>query len=475
MGVLTPGAAADLDLRRAPDLVPDDGGLRRRIVLFYIFLVAVLNLGLGFGVAVYLGRRYRWITDDVGRWDVYGDTGQPDLDAFSFAQELADETKDPAGRPPHEEADETAAASPHVSQPGDSRPGETAAQLRSAEPERPKSAGEASIEQFQNEVEQYHDKLEQADQQLRANEEYPDAQAIEACLGSLLEATDEYLKGRGDVHVEFKEAFDQQPEFGAVTDNVQAAVEQQDAQIQSTQAAIEGFDYRDNLGDGCRSVLGETSRMIDANHHLRDTLDQAQVGATRAERRLDEIDPTECEDPLTGVNNRAGAEASLAQWWEKDPHRVRQFSAAMVDVDHFSQINEQYGHKVGDKILRMVAQLLESQGRSDCTVSRFSGQRFLYLFPDSDVRFTTNIAERARQMIEMTHFHYKEHDIQVTASCAVVEATPEDTADALISRAEATLQEAKRYGRNRTFLHEGSYPTPVVPPNFSLEQKSVTL
>ena len=97
------------------------------------------------------------------------------------------------------------------------------------------------------------------------------------------------------------------------------------------------------------------------------------------------------------------------------------------------------------------------------------------MFPDSDLRATTNAVERLRQIVELACFVYKNSEIRITVSCGVTEAVGEDTPDSVMARAEATLMEAKRYGRNRTFIHEGKYPTPVVPPKFPIEQRRMTL
>lgn len=317
--------------------------------------------------------------------------------------------------------------------------------------------------------------MTQADEELRTHAESPDAAAIEACLDSLMKATEEYLEERREAHDRFKAIHHAQPELSPVSDDLQVAIEQQDEQIENAGAAIEAFDYENNLEDGCLKMVGETGKLIDGSHQVRDTLDEAMVRVTHNEQRLGELHSATRNDPLTEIANRAGLEASLFEWWESDPQRVRQLCVAMIDIDYLAQINQEYGYRVGDQLLRTVAQFLKSECRGVGTVARFSGQRFLFLFPDTDIQVATNLVERVWQMIEMSHFHYHEFDIPVTVSCAVTGTTSEDTSDTLIARAEATLQEAKRYGRNRTFMHEGKYCTPVVPPNFSLEEKHITL
>ena len=503
----------------------------------FIFIVAVLNLGLGFGIAVYLGRRYRELVNP-DEWSAADFTvARPDQNAFSFSQESAvaeqattepnvdieptdtestdtestdtepidtepidteptdteptdteptdtepPDTEPIDNEPPDTEPTDTEPpdTEPPDTEPTDTEPTEARAETElaedvSPESQREKCESETMIEQFQDEVKQYHDRLEETDEKLRSSEDPSDAELVEACTASLLEATNQFLDSREKAHGNYRETCGEQPEFTAVNDNVQAAIERQDARIEAATAVFKAFDPKRDPNDSRQNVLSETAKLIDGNHQLRDSLDVALVSAGRGEEQLGEIDDGRSHDPLTGICSRAGLEAYLLDWWKKDPHHVRKLTVAMLDIDRFSKINEQYGHQVGDRILKAIAQLLEVERDDGDTVARLSGERFVYLAPDSDIRSTTNIVERVRQTVETTHFRYKEEDIQLTLSGAVAETVPQDTTDVLIGRAETTLQEAKRYGRNRTFIYEGKYPAPVVPPNFSLDEKTIDL
>jgi PleD family two-component response regulator len=108
-------------------------------------------------------------------------------------------------------------------------------------------------------------------------------------------------------------------------------------------------------------------------------------------------------------------------------------------------------------------------------MTRLGGPRFLLLLPDVDIPVVTGLVERLRQAIELMRFQYQEFEIRITASCGVAPALPEDTPDAIFGRLEHAVGEAKRYGSNRTFLHEGKYPTPVIAPSFPLSERTITL
>ncbi len=431
----------------------------------YIFIVAVLNLGLGFAGAVYLGRRYVAMTGADYQPDDDLPIDQSDPSDFSFVEDMVADTDSVADEQPAEE-------------PATEEPPETNAETDepSPEPNAPESsADEPAIEQFQGEVERFGDRLQQADDQLRASNEDPDAAAIEACLADLKESTDEYLSGRGKAYGSFQEAHTDQPEFVGINDDVQAAVEQQDAQIEEVRAAFDALDCQSDPGDACRSALSETSKLIDGNHGLRDSLDRAAVGGARTEQRLEEMSAEQRVDPLTGICNRAGLEATLTEGLKTDGDRSAELSVALIDLDHFAQINEQHGHKIGDRILQEVAKVFEAEGGDKGTVARYSGQRFIFVLRDADARAATDAIERVRQIMEVTHFHLNEHDITLTITGAVTAVTADDTVDSLVGRSDSTLQEARRYGRNRTFLNDGKFPTPVVPPTLSLEENSITL
>ena len=77
--------------------------------------------------------------------------------------------------------------------------------------------------------------------------------------------------------------------------------------------------------------------------------------------------------------------------------------------------------------------------------------------------------EMMRQLLEETRFEHDGERIEVTVSAAIAPSQPDDDVDSLVERLSNTLTEAKRYGRNRTFVHEGKFPTPVVPPNLKID------
>jgi diguanylate cyclase len=337
------------------------------------------------------------------------------------------------------------------------------------------SPRETSIARMQEGVTQYQDMLVATDEELRGHCEQPDAAAIEATFTSIQEATHRYRDDRDQAHEAFEQAHRDQPQFSGIRDDLQAVVDHQNLQIETLEELIEAFDFDEDLADGCRQMVDETSKLIETSHQLRDTLDRAMAGAARTEPNLAEVDASLLEDPLTGLATRTGLEARLLDWWEKGTDRHHSLHAAALDIDDFGRVNQQYGQKAGDELIRAVAEFLKSHCRGAVITARLAGQRFLVLFGDTDSRSVTDVVERTRQALEMSRFDYRGQQIRLTLSCAVVQVGADDTSDSLIARTEAVLSEAKRCGRNRTFVYEGGLPAAVIPPNFPLEEQLVAL
>ena len=152
----------------------------------------------------------------------------------------------------------------------------------------------------------------------------------------------------------------------------------------------------------------------------------------------------------------------------------RQIAVALLDVDEFAQVNEQYGEAGGDRVLQAIAQLIEVQQQGESILSQFAGQQVFMLFPDADARYATGVAERIRQTIEATRFECDGQTIYLTTSFAVVAECPP------IRRRPCRGGWSRRfanrsYGRNRTFVNEGQYATPVLPPKIAVKEQPLAV
>jgi diguanylate cyclase (GGDEF)-like protein len=176
--------------------------------------------------------------------------------------------------------------------------------------------------------------------------------------------------------------------------------------------------------------------------------DLAEAPATeqmRASEKWAQLARLALTDRLTGLSNRHAGERAL----ERDAARARRagspFSLALLDLDNFKQVNDRYGHAVGDEILRQVSQVLASTFRASDLAVRWGGDEFLILLPDVAAKGAGIFAERARMQIETLTFAGG----NVTISGGVVEMGKDESPRDALERADAQLYEAKRGGRNR--------------------------
>ena len=154
-------------------------------------------------------------------------------------------------------------------------------------------------------------------------------------------------------------------------------------------------------------------------------------------------------DELTGLYNRRGMKEQLQKEISRSTRTGRPFTVAMGDIDHFKNINDTYGHHCGDYVLAALSGLLKSTMRSHDLLSRWGGEEFLILLPDTDLEYGKIIAERLRQVIEQHYFEYEGKSIQLTMSFGIHAPKVTNEIEALIKEADESLYEAKKQGRNR--------------------------
>ena len=150
-------------------------------------------------------------------------------------------------------------------------------------------------------------------------------------------------------------------------------------------------------------------------------------------------------DALTGIPNRRAAERALEVEQSRRERAQSPLSVVIVDIDHFKQVNDRFGHPIGDEVLGVVAATLDGEARLADTVARWGGEEFLAVLA-VPLEGALAFAERARAAVERAPAPRVGH---VTVSMGAAEAAAGEAPSAAIARADARLYEAKRGGRNR--------------------------
>ncbi|MGX9366776.1 diguanylate cyclase [Desulfoplanes sp. PS50] len=181
-----------------------------------------------------------------------------------------------------------------------------------------------------------------------------------------------------------------------------------------------------------------------------DELDVIADGFNRllgtAENLVREKDRLARRDTLTGIGNRLCFDETLSAEVQRARRYQMRLSLIIFDIDHFKRVNDIHGHDVGDEVLKAVAQVVRTSVRRTDILARWGGEEFVVLVPETGLDATLTLAEKLRTAIETHHFPPVG---RVTASFGATELCPDDSADALLKRADQGLLQAKEQGRNR--------------------------
>jgi diguanylate cyclase (GGDEF)-like protein len=154
-------------------------------------------------------------------------------------------------------------------------------------------------------------------------------------------------------------------------------------------------------------------------------------------------------DPLTGLPNRRALMDRLQVEWARMRRHGGELSFIMADIDHFKQVNDTYGHSVGDTVLRRVAKTIARQCRASDLPARYGGDELAVVVPSEAVADAVHLAERCRREIAMVGLPANGASIRPTATFGVADAVGVPVAELLVDRADQALYRAKAAGRNR--------------------------
>ena len=208
--------------------------------------------------------------------------------------------------------------------------------------------------------------------------------------------------------------------------------------------------------DGISYFLGEHNQEEDnANRAIFSSmignLSQTQRRLVKANATLKESEDIAIErsfiDPLTGLGNRRRLEQGLDAEIARARRGRRRLSLIMCDLDKFKNINDEFGHDIGDVILKEFANIISLSVREFDVATRFGGEEFVILMPGTDLDNAVAAADRIRTTLEEKEFNPLK--LKVTASFGAAILSSKDSPESLLKRADKALYEAKDSGRNR--------------------------
>ncbi len=157
-------------------------------------------------------------------------------------------------------------------------------------------------------------------------------------------------------------------------------------------------------------------------------------------------------DPLTGLYNRRYFIEQIELEFKRSKRYNRDLSLLMLDIDHFKSVNDNYGHQVGDIVLRKISSIIINQLRDSDLAFRYGGEEFMVILPETKADDAINVAKRMKQEILETEHTYRNLNFKVTASIGIVSLKDKlgkfKTADDIIKKVDDNLYKAKNSGRN---------------------------
>ena len=178
---------------------------------------------------------------------------------------------------------------------------------------------------------------------------------------------------------------------------------------------------------------------------LRQNLKQKHDALQAASSKLTEL---ASRDELTGLWNRREFMRLLQDEARRAARHQTSFCVAIIDIDHFKNVNDKYGHLTGDAVLHELGQLLEFSRRATDTLGRYGGEEFTLLLQGARLSTATVALERTRNLVAQHDWGTIAPDLQLTISAGISAWHPGDTLTAVMNRADAALYQAKSDGRN---------------------------
>lgn len=197
-------------------------------------------------------------------------------------------------------------------------------------------------------------------------------------------------------------------------------------------------------------IAQQMAQVHDANIQMQ--LQQMELSAANA--RLEDLATT---DGLTGIKNHRAFQEKVREEFDRARRYGTSLSVALLDVDHFKDYNDSFGHPEGDQVLKQVAEVLEATARATDFVARYGGEEFVLILPETDAQYAIEAAERVRCAVAESTL--ERFGITISVGVSSLNLTTPDAA-AMIKEADVALYASKNEGRNRSTHYDTILPAP---------------
>ena len=214
-------------------------------------------------------------------------------------------------------------------------------------------------------------------------------------------------------------------------------------------AGSRSVEYTFRLSGDCWIAIGrDQSNQIELVSQMSVLISELEKTVAVERQRTWVLGDPSGRDALTGIENRRGVESALAAIDEQYQNTGKGFSILSVDIDHFKQLNDVYGHPAGDKVLQKVALVLKETTRETDCVARVGGEAFMVIASETELPLSLDLAERLRRAVETSKMPDSAGKVTVSIGVSSTQKKVKRTKEELLLLAERALYDAKKSGRN---------------------------
>ncbi len=209
---------------------------------------------------------------------------------------------------------------------------------------------------------------------------------------------------------------------------------------------------KEQLEQVVQTVMSSTKYMIDQNVALEETLAQSSAAVQELQRDLEIARQEALTDGLTNLANRKAFDLEIVRIKALSEEEGQPFSLLLLDIDYFKSFNDNFGHQVGDQVLRLVAHTLTDGVKGRDVAARYGGEEFAIILPETPLKAAQMVADYLRKAVaskDIVNRNSGEKLGRITLSGGCAEYAPGESVDALIGRVDTALYAAKHNGRNQ--------------------------
>jgi len=207
--------------------------------------------------------------------------------------------------------------------------------------------------------------------------------------------------------------------------------------------------------------ISVVERIVCANESLLEQLADAEEQFVSQEFAIQQHLRDASHDSLTSLENRRAFDKELAERFSRWQADTAEFCLVLIDVDHFKRINDEYGHPIGDAVLKAIANAFTACARPEDSVCRLGGEEFGILLASCTLEQGWHIVDRLRHAIADHPIPAGSAMLRLTVSLGIASVRSVQSADDLVSQADRALYSAKEAGRNRAYFYSGAGYDPV--------------